>query len=81
MYLSRVQPGVGTAITDHLSSETYDFTLLDITEPSGPGKTVVADVREYDAIRPAFEGLDAVIHLALIREGAGFSADARAIGW
>lgn len=58
---------VGTAITDNLS-EGYDFTLLDRREPdddqSPPGRVVVADVTDYDAIRPAFDGQDAVVHLA-----------------
>ncbi|WP_096390226.1 NAD-dependent epimerase/dehydratase family protein [Halopenitus persicus] len=55
---------VGTAITDHLSDD-YAFTLLDVDGPTGPGESVVADVREYDEIRPHFEGQDAVVHLAV----------------
>ena len=61
---------VGTAIIDHLSDrDTYNFTFLDREEPSddhpyGEYDTFVADVSEYDAIRPAFDGIDAVIHLA-----------------
>ncbi|USZ68251.1 NAD(P)-dependent oxidoreductase [Halorussus salilacus] len=61
---------VGSAITDHLDRE---FTLLDREQP-GDGDdgresrpdydTVVADVTDYDAIRPAFDGQDAVVHLA-----------------
>ena len=50
---------VGTAITDHLD---HDFTPLD-REPQSD-ETVVADVAEYDAVRPAFDGRDAVVHLA-----------------
>lgn len=71
---------VGTAITDHLADE-YEFTLLDVEEPDGdpPGETVVADVRDYDAIRPHFDGQDAVVHLALV-PGTGGSGD-RALGW
>jgi nucleoside-diphosphate-sugar epimerase len=47
---------VGTAITDHLGTDDrYDFTLLDV-ERGGPGRSVVAEVRDYDAIRPHFEG-------------------------
>lgn len=72
---------VGTAITDHLSDDGYDFTLLDVTEVDGPGESVVADVRDYEAIRPSFEGQDAVVHLALIREGDEFGADSRGVGW
>ena len=73
---------VGTAITDHLSDE-YDFTLLDVedseSEGDAPGEVVIADVRNYDAIWPHFDGQDAVIHLALIR-GMG-SHGKRALGW
>ena len=64
---------VGTAITEHLGEDAYTFTLLDIVEPGDtydpgdpPGETVVADVRDADAIRPHFDGQDAVIHLGLI---------------
>ncbi|MEM4781853.1 MAG: NAD(P)-dependent oxidoreductase [Halalkalicoccus sp.] len=48
---------VGTAITDHLDRE---FTTLDVAG----GADYEENVAEYDAIRPAFEGRDAVIHLA-----------------
>lgn len=72
---------VGTAITDHLSTARYNFTRLDLVESDGPGDAVVADVRELDAIRPHVEGQDAVVHLALIREGDGFGPDSRDIGW
>ena len=59
---------VGTALTDHLSDE-HEFTLLDrrrVDEdhPHAGEEAVVADVADYEAIRPAFEGQDAVVHLA-----------------
>jgi nucleoside-diphosphate-sugar epimerase len=71
---------VGTAITDHLGDE-YEFTLLDVEAPDGdpPGESVVADVRDYDAVRPHFEGQDAVVHLALV-PGTGGPGD-RELGW
>lgn len=48
---------VGTAITDHLD---HEFTTLDIEgDPD-----VDADIADYEAIRPAFGGREAVIHLA-----------------
>lgn len=57
---------VGTAILDHLGG--YDFTVLDVEEhPDYP--TQVANVADYDAIRPAFDGQDAVIHLAVYPHG------------
>ncbi|MFC7212640.1 NAD-dependent epimerase/dehydratase family protein [Saliphagus sp. GCM10025334] len=60
----------GTAIIDHLEGEPrYEFTYLNRSDrPSGHryGRfdTYVADVSEYEAIRPAFDDQDAVVHLA-----------------
>jgi len=60
----------GTAIIDHLDDrEDYEFTYLNRSDrpadhPYGGHETVVADVTEYEAIRPAFDGQDAVVHLA-----------------
>ncbi|MFC6940945.1 NAD-dependent epimerase/dehydratase family protein [Salinirubellus sp. GCM10025818] len=64
---------VGTAITEHLDGEEYDFTLLDVEEGPAPdgGESVVADMRDYDDIRPHFEGQDAVIHLGRTAELGG----------
>ena len=70
---------VGTAITERL--EGYRFTLLDAEEgpPPDGGESVVADVRDYDAIRPHFEGQDAVVHLARTPELGGHGS--REIAW
>jgi nucleoside-diphosphate-sugar epimerase len=55
---------VGTAIADRLGDrEEYDFTYLDI-EDHPERETVVADVTDYEAVRDAVAGHDAVIHLA-----------------
>lgn len=60
----------GTAIIDHLDDDPrYDFTYLNRSDrPSdhryGGFDTHVADITDYEAIRPAFEGQDAVVHLA-----------------
>ncbi|MCU4975322.1 NAD(P)-dependent oxidoreductase [Halobacteria archaeon AArc-m2/3/4] len=60
----------GTAIIDHLHDrEEYDFSYLNRSDrpddhPYGGYDTVVANVTDYDAIRPAFDGQDAVVHLA-----------------
>ncbi|WP_254280477.1 NAD-dependent epimerase/dehydratase family protein [Haloarcula marina] len=60
----------GTAIIDHLENTSdYDFTYLNRSDrpshhPYGNHDTYVADVCEGDEIRPAFDGQDAVIHLA-----------------
>lgn len=60
----------GTAIIDHLADDPdYEFTFLNRSDrpsdhPYGGFDTHVAHVSDYDAIRPAFEDQDAVIHLA-----------------
>lgn len=55
---------VGTAVIDHLADdERYEFAYLD-REPHDSYDGVVADVTDYEAIRPAFDGRDAVVHLA-----------------
>ncbi|MFD1514095.1 NAD-dependent epimerase/dehydratase family protein [Halomarina rubra] len=53
---------VGTAVTDHLEGE-YSFTALD-REPAPDIESVTADITDSDAITPAFDGQDAVVHLA-----------------
>jgi len=60
----------GTAIIDHLDDEPdYDFTYLNRSDrpdghPYGGHDTVLANVSDYEAMRPAFAGQDAVVHLA-----------------
>ena len=56
---------VGQSIKDHLATGSeYEFAYLD-KEPDPDGnEAVVADIADYDAIRPAFDGQDAVVHLA-----------------
>jgi NAD+ dependent glucose-6-phosphate dehydrogenase len=53
---------VGTAVDEHLG-ETYDWTYLD-REDTTERETLVADITDFEAIQPAFEGQDAVVHLA-----------------
>jgi NAD+ dependent glucose-6-phosphate dehydrogenase len=54
----------GEAILEHLvGNDAYEFTFLNRSDHP-EYETHVADVSEYEAIRPAFEGQDAVIHLA-----------------
>lgn len=61
---------VGTAVLDHLDEDgEYEFTCLNRSDrppehPYGEYETVVADVGDYEAIYPAFDGQDAVVHLA-----------------
>ena len=55
---------VGTAIIDHLSDHSaYNFTYLNRSDRE-EYETFVADVCDREAIQPAFEGKDAVVHLA-----------------
>jgi len=55
---------VGTAITDRLADDDrYEFTYLD-RESHPDFDAHLADVADYEAIRPAFDGQDAVVHLA-----------------
>ncbi|MFC6614293.1 NAD-dependent epimerase/dehydratase family protein [Halopenitus salinus] len=60
----------GTAILDHLHDDPdHEFTYLnrsdrDEDHPYGGYDTVVADVADYEALRSACEGMDAVVHLA-----------------
>lgn len=59
----------GTAMTDHVSGhDQLVFTYLDRAAPPADrpdgSDTVIGDVADYDAIRPAFDEQDAVIHLA-----------------
>jgi nucleoside-diphosphate-sugar epimerase len=46
--------------------DRYTFTGLDHTQPADAPDipTTVADVSDFNAIRPAFNGMDAVVHLA-----------------
>lgn len=62
---------VGTAIIDNLGDRAeYEFRPLDVEpHPDGDRDTFIASVEEYDAIRPAFDGVDAVIHLAVYVPG------------
>jgi NAD+ dependent glucose-6-phosphate dehydrogenase len=53
---------IGQACVTHLA-DRYNLTGLDIKDP-GNVPTLVADISNLGAIQPAFEGIDAVVHLA-----------------
>lgn len=54
----------GEAILNHLyGKDDYEFEFLNLSDHPDY-ETHVADIADYDAIRPAFDGQDAVIHLA-----------------
>jgi nucleoside-diphosphate-sugar epimerase len=67
----------GTALIDHLDGRAeYEFTYLNRSDrPAehqyGGFETHVADVADYGAMRPAFEGQDAVVHLAAFPKTGG----------
>jgi nucleoside-diphosphate-sugar epimerase len=52
---------IGTALREHLSDD-FDFSCLTLTPQAFPSH--VADIADLEAIRPAFEGVEAVVHLA-----------------
>lgn len=52
---------IGTAVREHLAGR-YDLVALTLTPQAFPSH--VADITELDAILPAFDGVDAVVHLA-----------------
>jgi nucleoside-diphosphate-sugar epimerase len=54
----------GEAIFNHLvDKEKFEFSFLDRNDHP-EYETHVGDIANYDEIRPAFDGVDAVIHLA-----------------
>jgi NAD+ dependent glucose-6-phosphate dehydrogenase len=52
---------IGTAVRQHLGRR-YELVALTLTPQDFPSH--VANVADLEAIRPAFEGVDAVVHLA-----------------
>jgi nucleoside-diphosphate-sugar epimerase len=52
---------IGTAVREHLG-EAYD--LVSMTRRPAEFPSIVADISDLAAIEPAFEGIDAVVHLA-----------------
>lgn len=62
MLITGAHGRVGEGLKTHLD-EAHEVTYLD-REDHPDYETHVADVSEYDAIRSAFDGQDAVVHLA-----------------
>ncbi len=52
---------IGTAVREHLAGR---YELVSLTLTPQPFSSHVADIADLDAIRPAFEDVDAVVHLA-----------------
>lgn len=53
---------VASGIKQHLDDDDHEFVYLD--REDAPDVDYVADVADYEAIRPAFDDVDAVVHLA-----------------
>jgi len=60
---------IGSILIDKLGDK-YEFSSLDLKEAQGITSTV-ANLDELDAIQPAFEGIDTVVHLAADRSPEG----------
>ena len=56
---------IGSAVREHLGGR-YELTSLTLTPQEFPSH--VADIADLDAILPAFENVDAVVHLAASAE-------------
>lgn len=61
---------VASGIKGHLDGDSDDFDrdsdheFVYLDHEDAPDVDHVADISDYDAIRPAFDGVDAVVHLA-----------------
>lgn len=68
--LTGVYGRCGTALIDHLHDrDDYDFTYYNRSDrpdghPYGGYETIVGDISEYDKLRDASDGHDALVHLA-----------------
>lgn len=68
----------GTALIDHLHEKAeYEFRYLNRSDrpdghPYGDFSTFVADITDFDTMRPAYDDQDAVVHLAGIPNEAPF---------
>ncbi len=60
---------IGSIMIDKLG-EKYEFSSLDLREAAGI-KSTVANLDDLEAITPAFEGIDVIVHLAADRSPAG----------
>jgi NAD+ dependent glucose-6-phosphate dehydrogenase len=56
---------IGTAVREHLAGR-YELASLTLTPQEFPSH--VADIADLDAILPAFENVDAVVHLAAVAD-------------
>ena len=59
---------IGKAVRKELEGD-YELSALNRSAVEGV-ECVRADISDMDAIRPAFEGIDQVVHLAAIAHGS-----------
>jgi nucleoside-diphosphate-sugar epimerase len=63
---------IGGIVGRHLASLGHEIRALN-RQPVEGFDTVRADITDYDAIRPAFDGIDTVVHLAAYLGNDGMS--------
>lgn len=63
--------GIGTVLRRHLGAR-YRFRCLDRVPTVGEPDAIVADIRDFEAMKQATEGMDAVVHLAAVPGEAPF---------
>src|SRR4029079_10489210 len=66
---------IGTVIRPALREGVEELRLSDLTPPdglTGPETYVHADLRDFDAVQKAVDGVDAVVHLGAIPNEAPF---------
>jgi uronate dehydrogenase len=66
---------IGTVLRPALRDGLEELRLSDLRDPEGlvaPETSVIADLRDFDAVQRAVDGVDAVIHLGAVPNEAAF---------
>ena len=75
MLITGASGHIGTVIRPALREGVEELRLSDLTPPdglTGPETYVHADLRDFDAVQTAVDGVDAVVHLGAIPNEAPF---------
>ena len=75
MLITGASGHIGTVIRPALREGVEELRLSDLTPPdglTGPETYVHADLRDFDAVQKAVDGVDAVVHLGAIPNEAPF---------
>ena len=75
MLITGASGHIGTVIRPALRETVEELRLSDLTPPdglTGPETYVHADLRDFDAVQKAVDGVDAVVHLGAIPNEAPF---------